>query len=100
MPDPVMSNFDGPNADFACARRIRSNTPLAALTGMNEPIFVEAARALALRVLREGGKDDDQRADYAFFLCTSRHPAKDEPQAVLNLLHSRRGRSADTPLNA
>ena len=55
MPDPVMSTFDAPNGDFACARRVRSNTPLAALTSLNEPIFVEAARALALRVLREGG---------------------------------------------
>ena len=56
MPDPVMMAFDCPNADVACARRARSNTPLAALTGLNEPIFVEAARGLALRVLREGGK--------------------------------------------
>ena len=89
MPDPVMSNFDAPNGDFACARRVRSNTPLAALTGLNEPVFVEAARALALRILREGGKDDAQRADYAFFLCTSRHPAKDERDAILKLLRNR-----------
>ncbi|MFM7929841.1 MAG: DUF1553 domain-containing protein, partial [Pirellula sp.] len=41
MPDPVLSSFDAPNGDAACARRIRSNTPLAALTGLNEPIFVE-----------------------------------------------------------
>jgi hypothetical protein len=99
MPDPVMSNFDGPNADFACARRVRSNTPLAALTGLNEPIFVEAARALALRVLREGGGDDAQRADYAFFLCTSRRPAADERQAILELLGSQRQRVADGWLN-
>jgi hypothetical protein len=99
MPDPVMSNFDAPNGDFACARRVQSNTPLAALTGLNEPIFVESARALALRVLREGGKADDQRADYAFFLCTSRHPTTDERDAVLTLLQSRRARIADGWLN-
>lgn len=100
MPDPVMSNFDAPNADFACARRVRSNTPLAALTGLNEPIFVEAARALALRVLREGGKDDAERAEYAFFLCTSRRAAAPEREAILNLLQSRRQRLADGWLNA
>jgi hypothetical protein len=95
MPDPVMANFDGPNGDLACARRARSNTPLAALTGLNETIFVEAARALSLRVLREGGSDDGQRADYAFLLCTSRKPTGPERRAVLDLLESRRRRLAD-----
>lgn len=99
MPDPVMSNFDGPNADFACARRIRSNTPLAALTGLNEPIFVEAARAFALRVLREGGKDDGQRAAHAFFLCTLRQPTDTERSAIIELLQSRRQRLAEGWLN-
>ncbi|HEV3342418.1 MAG TPA: DUF1553 domain-containing protein, partial [Pirellulales bacterium] len=99
MPDPVMSNFDSPNADFACARRVRSNTPLAALTALNEPIFVEAARALALRVLREGGSDEAQRADYAFCLCTSRRPTLGEREAILNLLQSRRQKLADGWLN-
>ncbi|MBS0266288.1 MAG: DUF1553 domain-containing protein [Planctomycetes bacterium] len=99
MPDPVMSNFDAPNGDFSCARRVRSNTPLAALTGLNETIFVEAARALALRVLKEGGADDAQRAAYAFFLCTSRHPTEAERGAVLELLHSRRQKLAEGWLN-
>ncbi|HEV7221972.1 MAG TPA: PSD1 and planctomycete cytochrome C domain-containing protein [Pirellulales bacterium] len=99
MPDPVMSNFDAPNSDLACARRVRSNTPLAALTALNEPIFVEAARALALRVLREGGGDDQRRADHAFFLCTSRRPSAAERDAVLGLLESRRRRLADGWLN-
>lgn len=99
MPDPVMSNFDAPNGDFACARRVLSNTPLAALTSLNEPIFVEAARALALRVLREGGKDDARRADYAFFLCTSRQPTAKERDSILDLLKSRRQRLAEGWLN-
>ncbi len=99
MPDPVMSNFDAPNGDFACARRPRSNTPLAALTGLNETIFVESARALALRVLREGGKGDAQRADYAFTLCTARQPTPAERAAVLDLLKLQRQRLADGWLN-
>jgi hypothetical protein len=99
MPDPVMSNFDGPNGDLACARRVRSNTPLAALTALNEPIFNEAARALALRILRTGGTTDDQRAERAFLLCTSRTPTAAERDAVLALLESRRQRLADGWLN-
>ena len=53
MPDPTLSAFDAPNGDFSCARRIRSNTPLSALTSLNEPVFVEATQALALRILKE-----------------------------------------------
>lgn len=100
MPDPVMSAFDAPNGDISCARRMRSNTPLAALTGLNETIFVEAAQALALRVLRDGGTDDLQRADYAFRLCTSRLPTPAEREEIVALLHSRRKRLADGWLNA
>jgi hypothetical protein len=100
MPDPAMSSFDSPNGDFSCARRVRSNTPLAALTGMNEAIFVESARALALRVLKEGGNSDDSRVSRAYLLCASRLPTDGEKRAVLELLHSRRKRLADGWLNA
>jgi hypothetical protein len=99
MPDPAMSSFDAPNGDFSCARRPRSNTPLAALTGLNEPIFVESAQALALRILREGGTDDAQRADYAFRLCTARSPQPAESDEILALLASRRKRLAEGWLN-
>lgn len=95
MPDPVMSNFDGPNGDFACARRVRSNTPMAALTSLNEPVFNEAARALSLRILREGGATDAERAEYAFQLCTCRNPSPAERDAILELLASRRKRLAE-----
>ena len=99
MPDPVMSSFDAPNGDLACARRVRSNTPLAALAGLNETVFVEAARSMALRVLREAGSDDAQRAEYAFLLCTSRVPVEAEREQILSLLASRRQRLADGWLN-
>ena len=55
MPDPLLSTLDAPNADSACARRVRSNTPLAALAALNEPVLVEAARGLALRVRSSAG---------------------------------------------
>ncbi|MBI3408591.1 MAG: PSD1 domain-containing protein [Planctomycetes bacterium] len=92
MPDPVMTSFDAPNADIACARRSRSNTPLSALTSLNEITFVEAAQALALRILKEGGKDDDARASYAFLLCTARPARNLEREEVLRLLRSSRER--------
>ena len=95
MPDPVLSSLDAPNSDSACARRVRSNTPLSALAGLNETIFVESAQAMALRILREGGSDDSQRASYAFQLCTSRLPTSAEREEVLALLKSRRQRLAD-----
>ncbi len=92
MPDPALMTFDAPTGDTACTRRPRSNSPLAALTAMNEPIFVEAAQALALRVLREGGADDHARLEHAFRLCTSRRPSEAELSPLLQLLQSRRER--------
>ncbi len=100
MPDPVLTTFDAPNADFACARRPRSNTPLAALVSLNEPVFVEAARGMALRILKEGGHSDAERIDYAFRLCTSRHVKPAEREAMLALIAQQRGRIADGWLSA
>ena len=95
MPDPALASFDAPNGDFACVRRVRSNTPLAALTSLNEPIFVEAAQALALRTLKEGGTTEEQRVQFAFRLCTSRMPKPEETREILALLKSRQQKIAD-----
>ncbi len=95
MPDPALSNFDAPTADIACVRRPRSNTPLAALTSLNEPIFVEASQALALRILREGGGTDRERADYAYRLCTARGVKSAERAELLKLVASRRKQLAE-----
>ena len=75
--------FDAPTSDSSCPRRNRSNTPLQALTTLNEKTFVEAAQAMGLRVMREGGADNASRARYAFRLCTGRVPTESELKALL-----------------
>jgi len=91
-PYPMLQTFDAPNGDSSCVRRSRSNTPLQALTTLNEPLFLEAAQALALRTLREGGDSDSERLTYAFRRCLSRLPRQAEKEELLNLLAKQRGR--------
>ena len=73
-PNPQLITFDAPNSEGVCSRRIRSDTPLQALTTLNDTAFVEAAQGLARRVMMEGPKDDIGRATYAFRLCVARPP--------------------------
>ncbi len=68
VPYPVLQTFDAPNGDFSCVRRARSNTPLQALVTLNEPVFLECARALARQVVAHGGSDSEQVV-YAFRRC-------------------------------
>ena len=100
MPDPVLSSFDAPNGDSACAARPRSNTPLAALAALNEIVFVEAAQALALRILREGGATEAARAAYGFRLCTARPARPDEIAEVVAVLKIPRQRVAEGWISA
>ena len=86
IPYPVFQTFDAPNGDFACVRRARSNTPLQALMTLNEPVFVESARALAMKTLKEGGTADVDRLNYAFRRCLARLPTASESKALLTLL--------------
>jgi hypothetical protein len=94
-PYPALQVFDVPNADFSCVRRARSNTPLQALTTLNETLFVESAQALARRVIREGGKSDPDRISYAFQLCAARKPTADEQQELLSFLDEQRTRFSE-----
>ena len=74
-PFPQLATFDAPNARDSCTHRERSNTPLQALTLLNDPLFFEAARALARQVLREIDGGADQRIDHVFRTCTARLPS-------------------------
>ena len=88
IPYPGLSVFDAPNADTACVRRVMSDTPLQALTTLNDTVFHEASQALAMRVWKEGGANDEDRAVYAFRLCTGRKPDANELGRLLELLKS------------
>ncbi|HEX4797110.1 MAG TPA: DUF1549 and DUF1553 domain-containing protein [Humisphaera sp.] len=85
-PHPLLTNFDATDATSTCTRRMRSNTPLQALTLLNDEAFMEFAQALAARVLKEGPADNAGRVDYAFRLCLTRTPDADEREILLKLL--------------
>jgi mono/diheme cytochrome c family protein len=82
LPFPTLLAFDAPPAETSCTRRLRSNTPLQALVTLNERSYVEAAQALGLRIVREGGEDLRSRMNYAFRLCTARAPTTREWESL------------------
>jgi hypothetical protein len=77
-PPPALNTFDAPDREFCTVRRSPTNTPLQALVMLNDPTFVEAARGLAQRLLREAGTTEEARAAFAFRLATSRSPRPKE----------------------
>jgi hypothetical protein len=85
-PHPELVVFDAPDGVQTCTRRNRSNTPLQALTLLNDQGFFEYAEALASRVLREGPADDDGRITFAFRLCLGREPTTREHGVLGRLL--------------
>jgi hypothetical protein len=98
-PYPMLATFDAPNGDSSCVRRPRSNTPLQALITLNETLFVECARALARKVLADGGKTEAERVAYAFRRVLGRTPTNDERTVLLGLLESQVKRMAQGRLN-
>ena len=86
VPPPSLTIFDAPDREKCTARRGVTNTPLQALALLNDPTYVEAARALAQRALRTGGKSDRDRIDFAFKLATARTPDQQERAVLLDSL--------------
>ena len=77
-PPPNMTAFDAPNREVCTTSRPRTNTPMQALVLLNDPTFVESARALAERMLKEGGSTPQQRIQFGFLVATSRPATKRE----------------------
>jgi hypothetical protein len=78
VPYPMLVNFDGADAGVSVCKRDRSNTPLQALNLLNDPVFVEAAQALAARVLREEPGSFSEKLTFAFRTCLARRPTSTE----------------------
>ncbi|HKQ79280.1 MAG TPA: PSD1 and planctomycete cytochrome C domain-containing protein [Blastocatellia bacterium] len=81
-PPPSMTSFDAPSREFCAVRRLRTNTPLQALTTLNDPVFFDFARGLAKRVLAEAGPGLRERLTYGFRLCMARRPNEKEIEAL------------------
>ena len=95
-----MSNFDAPNREMFCTRRERGNTPLQALQLMNDIQHVEAARAFAERILREGGFSATERIDYAVRIALARPPKPEEAKLLADALTKFVQRYQDQPAAA
>jgi hypothetical protein len=85
VPPPSLATFDAPDREKCTARRSVTNTPLQALVLLNDPTYVEAARALAQRTLLEAPKDPSRRIAYVFRLATDRKPAPPEVKVLRDL---------------
>lgn len=88
VPYPSMSTFDAPSRETCTLRRLPTNTPLQAFVTLNDPVFVEAAQALARRIVREGGATPGDRIRHALSLVLCRVPTSEQESALKALFES------------
>jgi hypothetical protein len=100
VPPPPMVAFDAPNRELCTPRRLRTNTPLQALVLLNETGFVEAARALAARVMTEAGPNAAARVERAFTIVTARAPSDDERAVLIEAFEREYARFTSDPAAA
>jgi hypothetical protein len=91
-----MATFDAPNREVCTVRRNRTNTPLQSLVTLNDPVYVEAAQALARRALENASNLDDQ-IEYAFRRCVERPPHQDEREKLIALYNDSHARLSGQP---
>jgi len=87
---PALLAFDAPSREECCAERTRSNIPQQALVLLNDPTYVEAARAFAARILGEGGASPEERLNWAFQEALQRKPRAEEVKTLLTVLDKNR----------
>jgi hypothetical protein len=97
---PNMMIFDSASRDVCAASRQTTNTPLQALVMLNDPQFVEAARKLGERILKNGGATDESRAKWAYREVTGRAPTSEQLPLLLDLIDEQREFFASTPADA
>jgi hypothetical protein len=90
---PLLTTFDASDAQTACTRRNRSNTPLQALHLANDPVFIELANGLGKRIEKDSSTDDMGKLTYAFRICFARDPSTSEAARLQSYLEA--GRKAD-----
>lgn len=97
---PTLLLFDATNREVCTIKRSRTNTPLQALALLNEVTYLEAARSLAFRLMKEGGASPNERLSYGFRLTTAREPSTDELQILLEGYHADHAAFAVSPETA
>lgn len=95
-PYPSMSTFDAPNRDTCVVRRARTNTPLQALVTMNDPVYIEAAQALARKAMN-GGSSIEQGITLMFRSCLARPPRPEELKRLVALYHEAQAKFRKAP---
>ena len=97
---PMLANFDAPGREECIASRVVANTPQQALTLLNDPTFVEAARVLAGSILAEPGRTDEARLDQLFEKALARPAKPKERASLLAFLANQRLEAGDHPEDA
>ena len=87
LPYPSFVTFDAPSREVCTFTRPRTSTPLQSLVLMNDPVYVEAARALGQRLIKQGGKDTETRLKYGFKLILGRPPEAGELSVMTRVYH-------------
>jgi len=98
-PYAMTATFDGPSGEACLARRERSNTPLQALTLLNDTVFMESSRALGKMAVRADG-DEATRAELLFRRCLTRPPSNEEREKLVQFYKAQLARFASGELKA